>query len=359
MAINALKQEEFLARNRISPETWKSATIPWDKLIAIGADHESQAEHLRDSAELIARVIQRFDAVHSVRWRVKDVEHLLEKIVRKRSEKNPKYQDIDATNYFEIVTDLVGIRALHLFKDECFSIDHSLRSTWTPHEDPKAYLRAGDPADLTQGFTEGGFKVEIHPAGYRSVHYVFATQPLQRKVYAEVQVRTIFEEGWSEIDHRIRYPNFSDDELVGYFLTIFNRLAGNADEMGSFVRGLSAAQQSFRTKLTEANAEKEGALKAMERTLADLDKMKRQDVATNQKLAELQAEFDKFRKSPSLDSLFGSGIRNPLTSLTLTGNDNLLSGLSLPSPDHTKALQNLLSVSSSENALAHLLKSKK
>jgi ppGpp synthetase/RelA/SpoT-type nucleotidyltranferase len=168
--------------------------------------------------------------VHSVRWRVKDTDHLLEKIIRKCAEGHKKYKNVDSKNYFEIVSDLVGLRALHLFKDDCFSIDSDLRRTWTPSEPPIAYVREGDPPDLTKKFGEHGFEVKEHPAGYRSVHYIFLTQPFQRKVFAEIQVRTIFEEGWSEIDHRVRYPNFSNDQLVSYFLTIFNRLAGSADE---------------------------------------------------------------------------------------------------------------------------------
>jgi hypothetical protein len=53
-------------------------------------------------------------------------------------------------------------------------------------------------------------------------------------------VRTIFEEGWSEIDHNIRYPNFSDNPLTNNLLMILNRLAGSADEMSSFVQELSS-----------------------------------------------------------------------------------------------------------------------
>ena len=58
---------------------------------------------------------------------------------------------------------------------------------------------------------------------------------------SEVQVRTIFEEGWSEIDHNIRYPNHSDDKIISQFLVVFNRLAGSADEMGSYIQFLKSA----------------------------------------------------------------------------------------------------------------------
>jgi len=255
---------------------------------------------------MFARVIQRMPNVHSVRWRIKDTHHLIEKIIRKCSENKEKYKDINSDNYFEVVTDLVGLRALHLFKDDCFEIDKTLRATWTNTEPPIAYVRQGDPIDLTNRFDERGFKVEPHPAGYRSIHYIFSTQPAKRKVLAEVQVRTIFEEGWSEIDHRVRYPNFSNDKQVSYFLTIFNRLAGSADEMGTFVQGLTSALDDFQLQLSDANKQKEEALTSMDKLLSDLEAAKRQDADTKGKLASLQQEMTKLRSIPSVTDMNAS-----------------------------------------------------
>lgn len=286
---------EFLSRNRIDMADWEKSGLLWEQLQAIAEDHDKQFDYLRDSAELSARVIQRFTGVHSVRWRVKDTEHLLEKIVRKRAKDEKKYQTIDEYNYFEIVRDLVGLRALHLFKDDCFSIDEQLRSTWDPAEDPIAYVREGDPADLRDRFAALGFSVKQHPAGYRSVHYVCATQPMKRKVYAEIQVRTIFEEAWSEIDHRVRYPNFSDNELVSYFLAIFNRLAGSADEMGTFIQELTRTLTYSEQDIARANSEKEEALAVVENMIFEIDELKKQGVDSDVKIASLRSEVEKLR----------------------------------------------------------------
>jgi ppGpp synthetase/RelA/SpoT-type nucleotidyltranferase len=301
----------FLERNRIDRADWTKSAIDWELLQAIAADHESQLDRLRDSAELSARAIQRFPAVHSVRWRVKDTEHLLEKIVRKRSEGQEKYLNIDVGNYFEAVTDLVGLRALHLFKDDCFTIYEDLKKNWTASE-ATAYIREGDPQDLTTRFRDQGLAVKEHPAGYRSVHYVCSTQLLPRKVIAEIQVRTIFEEGWSEIDHRVRYPNFSDNQHVAYFLTIFNRLAGSADEMGTFVQGLTDALEEFDSKLTTANQQKVAALTAMENILGNLEAMKKQDADANKKIATLQQEVEKLKNITSSNDIFSDSPPNTL-----------------------------------------------
>jgi putative GTP pyrophosphokinase len=304
-----MKLDDFLQHNRVDADTWKKASIDWQMLCAIASDHDTHSDRLRDAAELLARVLQRFSAVHSVRWRVKDTQHLLVKIVRKRAQGSTKYADISPNNYFEIVTDLVGLRALHLFKDDCFVINRALLAVWQPTEPPIAYVREGDPEDLTTRFRDHGLEVRKHPAGYRSVHYVVSTRPLNRTVLAEVQVRTIFEEGWSEIDHRVRYPTFSNNPLVNYFLTIFNRLSGSADEMGTFVQGLTKELGDLEARIHQAAQDREAALTAMDKTLKEFDAQKKQDAATNAKLAALQEEVTKLRRQPSLDDIFASRYR--------------------------------------------------
>lgn len=298
--------KEFLARNGIDTETWERSECAWNVLLAIRADHIAQSQMLSQSAALYANIIQEIPGVHSVRWRVKDVDHLLEKIVRKKAAAERKYANISEDNYYEIVTDLIGIRALHLFKDDCFEINRKIASIWSPTEKPVAYIRAGDPEDLIEKYAHHDLEVKVHPAGYRSVHFVISSQPINRRVCAEVQVRTIFEEGWSEIDHKIRYPNFSDNQLVGYFLTIFNRMAGSADEMGSFVTGLAASIQEYQRQISQASRERDESLGSMEDLLEQLAELKEQDKESKTTIKKLQAQVAKMKGETSIDRIFSS-----------------------------------------------------
>lgn len=291
-----LSLNHFLSRNNISQETWDNAKIEWKTLQAIASDHDAQAHLLENSAEMFAKVIQKFDGVHSVRWRVKSSEHLINKIVRKRADGHSKYVDIGLNNYYDLITDLVGVRALHLFKRDCFTIDTAIRSNWALIETPVAYIRDGDSETLQARFHAHGFEVKNHPAGYRSVHYVFTSKPLNRTIVAEIQVRTIFEEGWSEIDHTVRYPNFHDNPLIEYFLEIFNRMAGSADDMGGFVLGLVDTLSELDKKILEAKQEKEETLQQMEQALQQLEKAKEQDSAYKESIAALKQEIEKLRK---------------------------------------------------------------
>ncbi|WP_440531653.1 hypothetical protein [Variovorax sp. YR566] len=295
--LSELNVETFLLRNRITSEDWEKAKIDFSDLLAIGIDHNDQAEQLADTAVLFAKIIQKFEGVHSVRWRIKNPEHLMGKIVRKRAKGEPKYADINKSNYFTIVTDLIGIRALHLFKEDCFIIDRPMRGTWQLEEEPIAYLRDGDQSPITDRLRECKFEIKNHPAGYRSIHYVFSSQPVGRRVITEVQVRTIFEEGWSEIDHNVRYPNFSDNQLVAFFLAIFNRMAGSADEMGAFVRGLIQTLERNEKDLIEAGEEKGKILGEMSKALQELDGLKEQDAQSQTLIAELQSKVKKLNQS--------------------------------------------------------------
>ncbi len=290
---------DFLSENRIGTETWRKANVSWDLLTAIAQEHLSRQVELRQTAEMCARILQGLPKVHSVRWRVKDVDHLVEKIIRKRAEggANNKYLEIEVRNYHEIVTDLVGLRALHLFKDDCFDIDAALRESFRllPNEDPIAYVREGDAKDLQERFTKAGLIVEPHRAGYRSVHYVVATRPLQRETAAEVQVRTIFEEGWSEIDHQIRYPNLSDDHQVAFFLSILNGHAGSADEMGTFLLRLVASIDLNQQQLTEANAKYEEVSIKLDATVAELAEAAASNAESEGLVKQLKLELDQLR----------------------------------------------------------------
>lgn len=293
--------DAFLVKNRITHDAWERAAIDWATLQEIASDHDKNADLLGQSAEFFARKIQKFEAVHSVRWRVKAAEHLLEKIIRKRADGIQKYLEITAQNYHEIVTDLVGVRALHLFKEDCFLIDEALKAAWLPAETPVAYIRTGD--ELTERFAAQGFEIREHPAGYRSVHYVLESRPLKRKVITEVQVRTIFEEAWSEIDHKIRYPNFWDNELIAYYLAIFNRMAGSADEMGSFVRGLATTLMQLEQELAVAKQQKQDTLQEMEKILGELENGKPQDAASAASIQQLKAEFLKLKDAKDMGQL--------------------------------------------------------
>jgi putative GTP pyrophosphokinase len=230
---------EFLQKHQIDETLFRGTGLKWDELEAIHADHDSREAGLSPVANYFRELLQQLPSVHSLKTRIKDPDHLIEKIIRKRVDEPNRHVSIK--NYRQEITDLVGVRALHLFKDDWPHI-HDAITSWRLKEKPVANIRKGD---INEAFRKAGCRIKEHPAGYRSVHYVVKHQSGKQVDYVEIQVRTIFEEGWSEIDHRVRYPSKVANEILSKFLAIFNGLAGSADHMGSYIKFLANEIHSF------------------------------------------------------------------------------------------------------------------
>ncbi|MCU8164861.1 RelA/SpoT domain-containing protein [Vibrio vulnificus] len=252
----------FLEKFNFTEEDWKNANVDWDTLEAIKKDFTDRAAEFEQAALTVSAILQKQPRVHSVRWRVKNSEHLVAKIIRKRIEKNPKYDEINSDNYDTIITDLVGVRVLHLFKADWKPIQVLIEGTFDLEEPPRAFIREGD--NLEQ---YAGCETEVHKSGYRSIHSIVKTKPFKKDIFIELQIRTIFEEGWSEVDHKVRYPNFSDDPTLIKFLSVFNLLAGSLDDLGTFASELAQfVKEKKQQKLAfdEANRNREDQLKKLE-----------------------------------------------------------------------------------------------
>jgi putative GTP pyrophosphokinase len=108
---------------------------------------------------------------------------------------------IDIKTYSRMITDLVGVRALHLFKEDWHIIHDFIVHTWDLQKKPVANICEGDHEEFINRFKEKGCMIHRHPFGYRSVHYVVAFSPSRvESTMVEIQVRTLLEEAWSEID---------------------------------------------------------------------------------------------------------------------------------------------------------------
>ncbi|MCX6761077.1 MAG: hypothetical protein NTZ84_03190 [Candidatus Nealsonbacteria bacterium] len=249
----------FLTKFNISEKDFESTNLKWEDLQFIEKDYKKIIKELNLIAGYIEEKLHTLDIVHSVRHRIKDSEHLLAKIIRKKIE-NPR-REITIHNYKSSITDLIGIRAIHLFKEDWVFIHKFIKDNWDLHEQPLAYIREGDVGPCVEEYEKYKCNIELHPHGYRSVHYLIQSRLGRDPYIAEIQVRTIFEEGWSEIDHTIKYPNNIADPLLNKFLDTFNVLAGNSDQMGSFVRRLKddllkgTEKIEEYEKLTEKNTE--------------------------------------------------------------------------------------------------------
>ena len=229
-----MRKSDVLNKFSLNEEEFHKLGLDWNDLKKV----EKEYEKLRPTLDSVGRFVldQMIDspAIHSLNYRLKDTDHLIEKIVRKRIESPDRL--ISPDNFRDEITDLVGIRALHLFKEDWQGIHRYICENWDLAEKPVAYVRHGDSKRIIDYYRKSDCQVQEHLHGYRSVHYLLQTRPKNEDFLVEVQVRTLFEEAWGEIDHRVRYPDDQDNELLIRLSSILNRLAGDADEMGSYIR---------------------------------------------------------------------------------------------------------------------------
>jgi ppGpp synthetase/RelA/SpoT-type nucleotidyltranferase len=274
-----LDRKVFCAKYPGIAQAVRAGHFQWDNLRDIYADYLDRQSSLETFMVSLVTELGKVDGVHSTKARLKDPDHLIEKIIRR------KWSRLTARTYQRRIDDLVGVRVLHLYKHDWARIHDYITKRWDLKERATANVRAGDPEELIQAFRERGCEIKRHRFGYRSIHYTIVSNPSREQIRAEIQVRTIFEEGWSEIDHRIRYPYDIENPLLGKYLVMFNRLAGSADEMGTFIQILKTEQEEQSRRLRKMKQR----VKALADQLRGLSSAK----GTNPNTLATQGKVDK------------------------------------------------------------------
>lgn len=225
----SFNEEEFINTYPYLKEDIEKEDINLDELKEVFNDFVEYKISYESQANFIANILRAQPMIHSVKSRIKEPDRLLEKIVRKTEDRKSKYGDnfkINVDNYKNEINDLIGIRVIHIFKDQWEEIHEFITKTWKVIE-VTANVRDGD---VTKHFEDLNIEVRSRLSGYRSVHYLVEFYPTNEKVIAEIQVRTIFEEGYGEIDHRLRYSHTEIPEILKSNILLFNRIVGSADE---------------------------------------------------------------------------------------------------------------------------------
>jgi ppGpp synthetase/RelA/SpoT-type nucleotidyltranferase len=170
--------------------------------------------------------------LHSIKSRIKNRDRLGEKIERKNSNTAP----ITTENVFQRITDIAGVRVLHICQQDFADIhacvrDQINRGDWVFHEQPTAYTWDPESRAFFEGF---GLDVQVKESFYTSIHYVIRPRP-DSEVACEIQVRTLFEEIWGEIDHQINYPAPTTNLACREQLRVLARLVGAGSRLADAI----------------------------------------------------------------------------------------------------------------------------
>ncbi len=232
MGCKDLEREAFFEKYKVK-KYFEISGLKWETLKAIYNDYENDEDFFTQCAtDLQSYIIKNLThQVHSVHCRIKDGEHLIEKIIRKcGKEQLAKYSGIDRTNYREIVRDLIGVRILLFSKEEWEGVFDDLIRLFPSKEYGSNYMKE-EPVAYTRYGDRDIFQDKIHAEytnkGYRSQHYIVR----YKECYCEIQVRTLPEEVYGEFDHHVKYPYREDNRFLIRYSTVLGQLLDSVDEI--------------------------------------------------------------------------------------------------------------------------------
>jgi GTP pyrophosphokinase len=159
--------------------------------------------------------------IHFIKYRTKDPDHLRDKLIRKRAEGN----EVNAENLFERITDLAGVRIIHLHTDQLREMHPAILHVLDeykciPVEPPTANCWDNE---FEEFFKSLEIETKSRASMYTTVHYVVRANQ-RTPISCEIQVRTLMDEVWGEVSHRVNYPHPSPSERCQDQLKVLARL---------------------------------------------------------------------------------------------------------------------------------------
>ena len=190
---------DFLEKYNISDKEFQYSEVSWEDLSEIYKDYSGREDEyvsiLDDFVdEYFNQTIIRKNKlkIHSLGRRVKDPEHLIDKIVRKKVENAIKYKECDKSNYLKFITDIAGVRILLVYKTDWENVHNYIVNAIEHNEElyirdslkdfdedydhtyiaepPKVHIRNGDNRELYEKLLPPNRVIDDKI--YRSAHYI-------------------------------------------------------------------------------------------------------------------------------------------------------------------------------------------
>lgn len=248
--------------------------------------------------------------IHSARYRVKSIESLWTKYVKKKAllpevegmDYNiEKYRPMTKDNYYKIITDLIGIRILIRYQQQWevvhrwiwtnfFKAERNYVKNWITDypsgeddflvEKPKLYLREENDLPIYQKFGKDIFEPHVSDMGYNSIHYLLWYDGK----YVEIQVRTIYDEAWGECTHDLVYKcknkaRKADLERLSVCLATQTQAAEMIADL-MFERSQAGQQQKDGKKSLKANIPKvqDDKYEKLQKRIQSMNSSQKEDV---------------------------------------------------------------------------------
>ena len=112
-------RELFLNNYGVKSE-FEESGCDWDELMKIAQQFDKDRQSVYpDIIQKYISEIGMFESIHSYRYRIKETDSLIKKIIIKTKQKG---RPITKENYLHEITDLLGIRVLYIFKEDYYPV---------------------------------------------------------------------------------------------------------------------------------------------------------------------------------------------------------------------------------------------
>jgi putative GTP pyrophosphokinase len=178
----------------------------------------NKKEQYKRLAEYIVQMIQNDpsspkESLHTIIYRIKDELRLIEKIDRQNEKLEDGVPPIEEENYQARVGDILGVRIICLRLSDIEKVEIYLKLLSEENmlnfvkgpEQKRSFILPVNSGDSIPD------DIDLRYSGYSSIHYQLYlgknsdAPPELKGLLFELQLRTILEEAWSEIDHKYRY----------------------------------------------------------------------------------------------------------------------------------------------------------
>ena len=170
------------------------------------------------------------DMIHFIKYRVKKKQSLRGKLERLALAEGAI--PIDQDNLFDRVHDLAGVRIIHLHTDQIEEIHPQIQKILKDHRydlavPPVAYCW---DVEYESMFRKLGLRTESQSSMYTTVHYDVRANT-DTGIACELQVRSLADEVWGEVSHRVNYPVESQSDACRRQLKVLARLTSGCGRL--------------------------------------------------------------------------------------------------------------------------------
>ena len=225
----------------------------------------NEKERYKKLAEYIVHLIRDDpsspkESLHTIIYRIKDEFRIIEKIDMQNKQLEAGVPPVTEKNYQSRVGDLLGVRIICLRLSDIGKVEAYLGLLFD--EKILRFLKGPDqkrsfilPVDPGESISDG---INLTYSGYSSIHYQVELGENSdvpsglADLQFELQLRTILEEAWGEIDHKYRYVRTrSGVALPDYIHTGFYNFSAYLQ--------VAALQAEYLCRLAEGHGQKETA----------------------------------------------------------------------------------------------------